>query len=119
MTGVVLASPRARGSVIERLKAMGFTPFTSDGAVYNACYLADPTLLPAYHADAPQLPVVGYISDGAWLHDHAASSLIVTEAGGIATALDGGDLKTSEGPSGCVMASSRSIHTQLLEAVQN
>jgi fructose-1,6-bisphosphatase/inositol monophosphatase family enzyme len=69
------------------LKQMGYTPIPEHGAVFKASSLADRELLKQYPYNgvhALGIPVVGFISR-VHLHDIAAVTCIIREAGGITT----------------------------------
>lgn len=70
------------------LKQMGYTPVPEHGAVFKALGVVDRELLEMYpHHDAgiSSLPVVGFVSQGVYLHDVAAAMRIARESGGVAT----------------------------------
>lgn len=86
--GIVMVSVKDNAlthTLMEKVRRAGHTPVQVDGAVFKACAVADPWLLYQYLPEVPELPVVGFCSVGLHLHDMAATTCIVREAGGVAT----------------------------------
>lgn len=82
-------STSASQELNQRLRQMGYTPVPEHGAVFKACGVLDNELLKQYpHHEAGDLaiPVVGCITQKAYLHDVAATTCLIWEAGGVATA---------------------------------
>ncbi|HEU5121500.1 MAG TPA: inositol monophosphatase family protein [Candidatus Saccharimonadales bacterium] len=115
--GVVFVTTSQSQSVdrfIATLRDMGFTPFRTDGAVFKACALVDPALPELYRHPTfamPEGPVVGFVSRRVHLHDVAAVTCIVREAGGVAT-----EPKNAEGKQVWAAANNPEVHSLLMEA---
>lgn len=117
--GVVLITAKENAQadyLAKRLTELGFVPMKIDGAVFKACAVADPGLLKMYKLDGLVIPegvVVGFASYGVYLHDVAATSRIVQEAGGVATAPQNSAEKQS-----FVAANNAEVHKTLSELLE-
>lgn len=117
--GVVLITAKENAQadyLAKRLTELGFTPMKIDGAVFKACAVADPELLKMYKLDrlvVPEGAVVGFASYGVYLHDIAATSRIVQEAGGVITAP-----QNSAGKQSFVAANNAEVHKTLSEILE-
>lgn len=118
--GIVMVSDGPYGRKIGALlKRMGLTPVALQSAVFKAVAVADTDLVRAFDRRLldPRDKVVGFLSTRTHLHDHAASSVIVRAAGGIATSISNGPFSLQGGHHGCVMSANERIHNMLLEVV--
>jgi len=110
--GIVLVSDQeAYSPITDRLRELGFYPLAVTGSVFKALALVDPTVIGLYDqslAPYPELPVVGFVSAGAHAHDYAATSVIVSAAGGIVSPFE-----YSLEARGCIMANTRHVYNLL------
>ncbi len=90
--GIVFVSSKthtpAAQAVSKMLCEMGYTPVPEHGAVFKASCVADRELLRQYPYNGVYdlgIPVVGILTRKVYLHDIAAVTCIVREAGGVAT----------------------------------
>ena len=114
--GIVMVSVKDNAlthKLMEKVRLAGHTPVQVDGAVFKACATADPWLLYQYLPEVPELPVVGFCSVGIHLHDVAATTCIVREAGGVTTLP-----LNREGKQPWVAANNPKVYRSLLGAVQ-
>ena len=88
--GVVFVSSKTHLPAVQAisgtLREMGYTPISEHGAVFKASCAADRELLRQYRHNGVYdsgIPVVGFLSRGVYLHDVAAVTCIVREAGGV------------------------------------
>lgn len=86
--GIVLVTskkdtPAAREK-IGALWDMGYTPISEHAAVFKACVVADNSLWDVRYGPGRDLPIVGYMGRP-YLHDIAATTRIILEAGGVVT----------------------------------
>jgi 3'-phosphoadenosine 5'-phosphosulfate (PAPS) 3'-phosphatase len=115
--GVVLSTDKGTEKAHEvnrTLARMGFTPVGMSGSVFKGCAVADPSLLERYHRPGfvvPQGPIVGFVSLGVHLHDVAAITRIVREAGGTAT-----QPKNIAGKQSWAAANNQEVYELLMEA---
>ena len=113
--GVVLITAKENplaDYLAKRLTESGFVPMKIDGAVFKACAIADSELLAMYKLDGlvvPAGPVVGFASYGVHLHDIAATTCLVREAGGVVT-----EPKNIAGKQAFVAASNYDVYEQLM-----
>jgi 3'(2'), 5'-bisphosphate nucleotidase len=99
----------------EKLSRMGYTPLPVHGAVFKACGVADRDLLrqyPYHAAHDSTLPVVGHVSQKVYLHDVAAATCIVREAGGVTTSP-----LCQEGKQPWIAANNQAVYDDLLELI--
>lgn len=89
---------------VKNLLNMGAKPNSSCGAVYKGCLVASGKF-------------VGYSESGTHAHDIAAIQVIIEEAGGKVTGLDGKPLDYTK-PFRGVVASNGITHEQILEALK-
>jgi len=95
------------------LSQMGYTPVAEHGAVFKACGMADREILRQYPHHAARnstLPVVGFVSRKVHLHDVAATTCIVREAGGVTTSP-----QNREGRQPWIAANSQAVYNDLME----
>ena len=114
--GIVFVTSKTHTPEAQRmsrtLREMGYTPVSEHGAVFKACGVADGELLRqyAYHgASGLDLPVVGFVSRKAYLHDVAATTCIVREAGGVTTSPE-----NREGKQRWIAANNQAVYDDLM-----
>jgi fructose-1,6-bisphosphatase/inositol monophosphatase family enzyme len=114
--GIVFVSSKAHmpaaQAVSRTLSEMGYTPVPEHGAVFKACGVADRDLLRQYHYNgvySSGIPVVGFLARKVYLHDVAAVTCIVREAGGFATSP-----RNQEGKQPWVAANNRAVYNDLV-----
>jgi myo-inositol-1(or 4)-monophosphatase len=95
-----------QGACVDFLRGQGAITFTIQSQVYSACKVATGQFAGS---------VFGYGSP--W--DSAAASLIVTEAGGVVTDINGKPRRYDEFAAGCVLAPNKAMSAKLLEAVKH
>jgi fructose-1,6-bisphosphatase/inositol monophosphatase family enzyme len=116
--GVVFVTSKntpAAQKMSNELSRMGYTPVPEHGAVFKACGVADRELLRQYPYHAARdsaLPVVGLVFLKTHLHDVAATTCIVREAGGVATTPQNRD-----GEQLWIAANNQAVYDDLAELV--
>lgn len=118
-TGIVLVSNKPRPH-IDRLKEMGFVTLGLKGAVFKASCVADPELLKAVNPNLnpDNLPIVGWVSDSAWAHDYAATTVLAREVGAYATGLNSQPPSLRAGKNGCIFAINEYVRANLATAMR-
>jgi fructose-1,6-bisphosphatase/inositol monophosphatase family enzyme len=115
--GIVFVSSKqhmpAAQAISRTLSEMGYTPVAEHGAVFKASGVSDRELLRQYPYNGVYswgIPVVGCLTRKVYLHDIAAVTCIVREAGGIAS-----PPLNQEGKQSWVAANNQIVYDDLME----
>lgn len=116
--GAILVSENHH-KYVDSLEKSGFQVVSLGGTAFNACAVVDSELIRMQAiVPIPEEPIIGFVSDSAQPHEYAAVAAIMQAAGGIASGIDGQNLRLDVGNHGCIFANNKLVQRALMDAAK-